>query len=619
MISDQRLFEVPALETSNESSGVATDPSTEPGSRVVRVLVDVSGIDKTFDYVAPQRWADSVEIGTIVSVKLHGRRVDAWVMEVDVAVGDSYTLRPIERVLSMGPPAEIVELAQWTAFRWAGRRRSVLRSASPPVRVSHWPTTHQRRPEAETSTNVVSDDFMADVVAGPQIVGVITGASQPTLEVLQPLVATGDALVVVPTVKRARYLAGQLSRSGITTHQFPRDWASGVTGGVVVGQRSSVWAPLADQAKTMVVVDEHDDGLQDERNPTWHARDVLVERARRRGARCFLLSPCLSLAARAQVDEVFEPPRDRQRSNWPVVEVIDRRKEEPGRYGLFSPQVVEALREASSGVAILNRKGRSVMLSCRTCGELVKTTDGERLMAESNGALICPSTGETRPKVCAVCGGTTLKRLRLGVSRAAEELSALIGEPVIDISKKGNESSASRISIGTEAALYQLRAADVVVFLDFDQELLAPRYRVAEQAMALLVRSARLIRGRSTNPNGRLIIQTRTPEHRVLAAAVRSDVSRLVEPELELRSGLGLPPHGSLAELSNSGASDLADSIRQLSASNPDRWPNLMVMGPREDGNFLVRSDTAEQLGSILAEAPRPQDRVRVVVDPPRA
>ena len=60
-----------------------------------------------------------------------------------------------------------------------------------------------------------------------------------------------------------------------------RAWADARAGRcVVVGGRVAVWAPVPDLA-AIVVLDEGDEALQEERTPTWNARDVAVERARR--------------------------------------------------------------------------------------------------------------------------------------------------------------------------------------------------------------------------------------------------------------------------------------------------------------------------------------------------
>ena len=72
-------------------------------------------------------------------------------------------------------------------------------------------------------------------------------------------------------------------------------------------------------------------------------------------------------------------------------------------------------------------------------------------------------------------------------------------EPVGEVtaSTAGGRDARTRVVVGTEAVLHQVPTADVVAFLDFDQELLAPRYRAAEQALALLARAARLLGGRA--------------------------------------------------------------------------------------------------------------------------
>ena len=94
--------------------------------------------------------------------------------------------------------------------------------------------------------------------------------------------------------------------------------------------------------------------------------------------------------------------------------------------------------------------------------------------------------------------------------------------------------------------------ADVVAFLDLDAELLAPRYRAAEQAMALLARAARLVGAASGG--GRLLVQTFLPRHEVLQAVLHADPSRLAKVESARRELLGLPPFAALAAIAGAGA-----------------------------------------------------------------
>jgi primosomal protein N' (replication factor Y) len=149
--------------------------------------------------------------------------------------------------------------------------------------------------------------------------------------------------------------------------------------------------------------------------------------------------------------------------------------------------------------------------------------------------------------------------------------------------------------------------ADVVAFLDFDGELLAPRFRATEQAMALLVRAARLVGPR--RDGGRIIVQTRLPRHDVLDAALHADPGRLVDTERARRRSLGFPPYAAIAAVTGSGTEQFAAALRAV--------PQLAVLGGAE--RILVRAEDWATLADGLASVERPiGSRVRVEVDPPR-
>jgi primosomal protein N' (replication factor Y) len=143
--------------------------------------------------------------------------------------------------------------------------------------------------------------------------------------------------------------------------------------------------------------------------------------------------------------------------------------------------------------------------------------------------------------------------------------------------------------------------------LDFDAELLAPRFRADEEALTLLARAARLVGPRADG--GRLLVQTRLPHHEVIDAVLHADPGRLVGPAMARRAELGLPPVRALAVVSGAGADELAASLREAGA--------VAVNGPA-DGRYLARAPDAAALADALAAVPRPAARVRVEVDPPR-
>ncbi len=595
---------------------------------MARVQPDVSGLDKVFDYLVPVQWSDSVAVGSLVRFDLHGRRVAGWVVALDVDAVPGITMRELRSLSSVGPSAEVVGLAQWAAHRWHGRTAAVLKSASPDRMVRSvgppvdGPQRVRLQPDPAGSPELEFRQVMAEALRGTDVSVLRIGPGIDLFPAFDLAASVGNALVVVPDVGEARHLGGRFRRAGGRVSLAGRDWAEAARGGLVTGARSAVWATVPNLT-SIVVLDEHDERLQEERNPTWHARTVAVERARRLGIPCVLVSPAPTLEALAVADRTLATSRTAERASWPRVEIIDRRSEDPGTPGPFSSALAAAIRSTNSEgrvLAVLNRKGRAQLLACATCGELVRTLDGERVMSEVGGELIA-STGERRPKVCALCGATKLKRLRLGVDRAREELEALVGEPVGELTAETSLDviEQHRIIVGTEAVLHRVNRADLVVFLDFDQELLAPRFRAAEQAMALLVLAARVLGGRDgQSDGGRLLVQTRSPDHRVLEAAVRADPSRFAEAERALRRSLALPPFTSLAEVSGAGADAFVEPLR-----SDDRWRSEVdVLGPRTDGHYLVRATTAELLADALGFAGsfvhRPKQRVRVAVDPPR-
>jgi primosomal protein N' (replication factor Y) len=617
--------------------------------RVVRVLPDVPAIAKTFDYLVPEALGDQVRVGTRVRIALGPRRVGGWVVATDVDAPPGVTLRPLAKLSGYGPPPELIELAHWAAWRWAGRPASFLRTASPervvdrlpaaapPGELRSWSAGHDPagagrarrggRDAAVGEASAAGDGSRSrpdrsDPAAREAFAAGRAVLRLPPAAAVDPVclhaAALGNALVLCPSLDVARSVGQRLRRAGVTVAFHPADWAQGAAGATVVGTRAAAWAPVGGLA-AVVVLDEHDEAHAQEQAPTWHARDVAIERARRAGVPCVAVSPCPSLEALAW-GRLVAPSRVDERAGWPVVDVVDRRRDDP-RTGLFSPSLVNVLRDTSRRVVcVLNRTGRARLLACAACGELARCEACDAAVTQPDeGRLVCPRCGRARPAVCLACGGMRLKVLRQGVSRARDELAALVGEPVDEISasvsKKKREpeagvrrsGSGTRVIVGTEAVLHQVDRVDVVAFLDLDQELLAPRYRAIEQALGLVVRAARLVGGKAGG--GRLVVQTRLPRHEVVQAVLRADPTLVTRAEAERRELLRFPPAAALAEVSGPVAEAFVAGLRGA--------PGIEVLGPA-DGRWLVRSIDHSTLCEALAATPRPPGRLRVAVDPLR-
>lgn len=165
----------------------------------------------------------------------------------------------------------------------------------------------------------------------------------------------------------------------------------------------------------------------------------------------------------------------------------------------------------------------------------------------------------------------------------------------------------TRVLIGTEAVLHRVGQAAVVVFLDFDQELTASRYRAGEQALALLARAARMAGPRRRAH--RVVVQTRLPDHPAVQAALHADPGLLVQAEAPIREALRLPPTAAMAAVSGKGGPAFVEALEQV--------PDLQVLGDAE-GGWLVRAASHRVLCDALAAVPRPTERLRIEVDPLR-
>jgi primosomal protein N' (replication factor Y) (superfamily II helicase) len=152
--------------------------------------------------------------------------------------------------------------------------------------------------------------------------------------------------------------------------------------------------------------------------------------------------------------------------------------------------------------------------------------------------------------------------------------------------------------------------ARTVVFLDLDAELLAPRLRAAEQALALIALAARVSGGRARG--GRVVIQTRQPHHEAVQAALLADPARVSDAERERRSALRFPPFTAMAQLSGPAAGAVAEA---LAATLP---LGVELLGP-SDGTWLVRAPDHRALCDALATIDHPGGReLRIEVDPLR-
>ncbi len=615
------------------------------GTGTVRVRTEVAALAKTLDYAIPAGWAHDVRVGTRVRVPLHGRTVRGWVVDDDVAAApNGIDVLPLKSWLGWGPPPSLLDVAEWAAWRWAGPASFFLRTASPDSIVRALPRPPDRW-----------ESFVPDGGIGAEAPkfwdSAFSGRAGPTMVRLPPAVDLidlvlsvmgdgrvrergGSVVVLVPSAGWAERLAARLTRRGVPATGAWDEARAGWP--VVVGSRAAAWTPVPRLAAA-VVLDAHDAAYQEESSPTYSAVEVMIERARREGAPCVLASPVppVALAAHDELVTVAPPPAE-ERAGWPTLERVDRRGADP-RTGLFSEEFVRlarsvlddphAVEERGPLVCVYNRTGGARLLACQHCGELARCARCGAAVTRPRDAdvLRCPRCTETRPVVCAQCGRLRFKTLRAGVTRRREELAALLGVAVGEVagpSTSGGDSDAlpaEPVLVGTEAVLHRARRAAAVVFLDIDLHLLAPRLTATEDSLALVVRAGRLVGARRAGPAwARVQVQTRVPEHPVLASLAVGEPAPVLAAEADIRRGSGLPPFSALALVSGALGATYAAALSEALVAESGARRSLVTVSPIGEGRFLVQAPEHRPLCDLLASVPRPAGRgLRVEVDPP--
>ena len=582
---------------------------------VVSVVTSVAAVAKALSYRVPPGFVGPIEIGSRVSVPLHGRTVTGWILSHgDDADLNRSDLKELTRSQGFGPPANLVDLCAYASWRWAGSLAHFLGAASPSTIVRAL-AVPPKQPTLVLADSELGERF---ATAEPGVASLVElgPAHDPFDLVLGAVVtcahdvASGSLLVVVPSKAYAKRLTGRLARRGVRCVELSDSWDAARAGWpVVVGTRNAAFAPVPNLAG-VVVLDAEDPALTSSAAPTVSAVAVLAERARRAHVRMLVVSPLPhARVLGGVVPTVISVPAERE--GWAAPIVVDRKGDDP-RLGWISEELVAAARTAlerqASGVAaccVINRKGRARLLVCKRCDTVARceSCDAAVSLAED---LVCPRCGSRQPSICTSCGSMAFKQLRPGTQRLAEEFGALLGVRCDEVTAETKEiDPKARLLVGTEAVLYRIRETSLVGFVDIDHHLLAPRAGAEIDALRLLARASRLVGGRGPRHRGQVLIQTRLEGHRVIEAAIQGDPSAVLTADRELRAQLGLPPFRAMAAISGAGEAELTAALTKIGAE----------IISFEDHSVVV-AHNHEALCNLLEAAGRPKSRVRVALDP---
>jgi primosomal protein N' len=259
--------------------------------------------------------------------------------------------------------------------------------------------------------------------------------------------------------------------------------------------------------------------------------------------------------------------------------------------------------ESVAVVVVLQRLGDGRLFACKKCGELARCATCGQAEEEVDGQLVCREQHEPRANFCRTCGATNLKRLRVGVTTLARDVAAQLAQNVSEVTATSElVGTFERVVVGTEAVWQRVRHCGVVIFVDFDQYLFAPRASARHSALTAVGKAGRLV-GPRREGRGEVVLQTRRSEDPVVDALVRENFDEIVDDDVQIARMLELAPYGAQADVSGDGAQAFVEGLR-----------NANVSIRSSPSGFSVRARNVATLTSALRAAPRPLAKVRVAV-----
>lgn len=319
-------------------------------------------------------------------------------------------------------------------------------------------------------------------------------------------------------------------------------------GGIVVGTRSTVFAPLED-ARLIILDDEDDATYKQDQVPHYQSRQVAFMRSQLQGCRVVLGSSAPSLHSMYLVGKKkMDYTRLARATPRPQVRLIDM-KQEWSNHRQQSPVsrflvdlIHQALGSGQKALLFVDRRGFATSAVCRNCGLAIQCPRcAVNLIYHFNPAqLRCHYCNFTLPppQTCPHCQKGYLRYSGSGSEKIASELSRLFPQARIHSAEHAVvPPDAADIVIATQGTLWRLtQQFPLVGVISVDSSLIRAELSAAEKTFGLLVRLWQLA-------SQRMVIQTSIPTHHVYTVLAEESHQSFYAQELSQRRQTGFPPY----------------------------------------------------------------------------
>jgi len=532
--------------------------------------------------------------------------------------------------------------------------------AEDPFDVGYVPPAHELNAEQESALKLIRARFELGEFGVLLLHGVTgSGKTEVYMRAVQETLARGKtAIILVPEIALTLWIGRQcrawfgarfegvaVLHSALSDVERAREWWRVRNGEarVVVGTRSAIFAPL-ENLGLIIVDEEQESSYKQEETPRYHGRDVAIVRAKIENAAALLGSATPSLEsyhhAHSGKYELLTLASRVEKRAMASVEIVDLR-EDFAKTHQTSPisaalhaGIQECLAQKTQALVLINRRGYSWSVLCRSCGASVQCENCSISMThhKQRNRLECHYCGSIQqiPKQCPKCQSKYVYCFGEGSEHLEERLRkefpgariARLDRDTVRTKRQYQEmlgafaGGALDILVGTQmlAKGHDFQRVTLVGVVSADSSLSLPDFRAAERTFQLLTQVAGRA-GRGELP-GRVLIQTFYPEHYAIQDAVKQDYPAFYERETQFRRAMAYPPFSSLANVIVRDT-DLEKAIRwsrQLSEYfSPHDGKGLRILGPaaaplarlkREHRfQFLLKSPKRSLLAKVLGGA----------------
>ena len=343
---------------------------------------------------------------------------------------------------------------------------------------------------------------------------------------------------------------------------------------VVIGARSAVFAPLPDLG-LIIIDEEHDGSYKSGSAPRYHARQVAMHRCQEQGIPLVMGSATPSVEAWLLMKQggiaCHRLTRRLSGGALPTVECVNLSLASPRDGGSISDSLEKALEAAldhgKQAILFLNRRGFTNFFRCNSCGFELKCRNCSVTLTyhKQDNRLKCHYCGYTvePPHQCPKCNSLDIGYFGFGTEFVENEVKAKF--PNARVIRVDSDSLKSRneleerlesfrkgeydILLGTQIVAKGLNfpRLQLVGVVLADSGLHMPDFRAAERTFALITQ----VSGRAGrfSPDGRVIVQSYSPDMPPIDYAVKGQLEAFYERELEQRKILSFPPYSRLLRL----------------------------------------------------------------------